>query len=246
MALLQLEGISKRFGRVVVADGVSFQLEQGTSLGVIGPNGAGKSSMFGLISGDIKPDAGALSFADQSLHGVKASTRCRMGIGRTYQIPQPFEHLNVFENALLAAQQGARTRGEESYDLAYSALQRTGLAELANRPAGSLALLHRKRLELARALATRPRLLLLDEIAGGLTDPEVHVLTDVIKQLQNDGISIIWIEHVVRALLSTVTRLLCLANGTVIADGDPHEVLASEEVRAVYLGGRIINEAPLV
>ena len=245
MALLQLEGISKRFGRVVVADGVSFQLEQGASLGVIGPNGAGKSSMFGLISGDIKPDAGSLHFGEHNLHGVTASGRCRMGIGRTYQIPQPFEHLNVFENALLAAQQGARTRGSESYDVAYDALQRTGLDELANRPAGSLALLHRKRLELARALATRPRLLLLDEIAGGLTDPEVHELTDVIKQLQSDGIAIIWIEHVVRALLSTVSRLLCLANGTVIADGDPHEVLASEAVRAVYLGGRIINEAPL-
>ncbi|MDE3044635.1 MAG: ABC transporter ATP-binding protein [Acidobacteriota bacterium] len=245
MSLLQLEGISKRFGRVVVADEISFQLEPGTSLGIIGPNGAGKSSMFGLISGDLKPDAGAIRFNGATLNGVKASNRCRMGIGRTYQIPRPFEHLTVFENALLAAQQGARTRGSESYELAYDALRRTGLAELANRPAGSLALLHRKRLELSRALATRPQLLLLDEIAGGLTDPEVLELTEVIKELQSSGVAIIWIEHVVRALLSTVSRLLCLASGTVIADGDPHEVLASEAVRAVYLGGKIINEAPL-
>jgi len=245
MALLQLEGISKRFGRVVVAEGISFQLEEGKSLGVIGPNGAGKSSMFGLISGDIKPDEGTINFDGTNLHGVKASTRCRMGIGRTYQIPQPFEHLTVFENALLAAQQGARTRGSDSYELAYSAIERTGLTELANRPAGSLTLLHRKRLELARALATRPKMLLLDEIAGGLTDPEVLELTEVIKNFQREGVAIIWIEHVVRALLSTVDRLMCIANGALIADGDPHEVLASEPVRAVYLGGKIINEAPL-
>jgi len=245
MALLQLEGISKRFGRVVVAEGISFQLEEGKSLGVIGPNGAGKSSMFGLISGDIKPDEGTINFDGANLHGVKASTRCRMGIGRTYQIPQPFEHLTVFENALLAAQQGARTRGSDSYELAYGAIARTGLAQLANRPAGSLTLLHRKRLELARALATRPKMLLLDEIAGGLTDPEVLELTEVIKNFQREGVAIIWIEHVVRALLSTVDRLMCIANGALIADGDPHEVLASEAVRAVYLGGKIINEAPL-
>ncbi|HUY42631.1 MAG TPA: ABC transporter ATP-binding protein [Acidimicrobiales bacterium] len=245
MALLQLEGISKRFGRVVVAEGISFQLEEGKSLGVIGPNGAGKSSMFGLISGDIKPDEGSINFDGTDLRAVRAPTRCRMGIGRTYQIPQPFEHLNVFENALVAAQQGARTRGSESYELAYHAVERTGLADLANRPAGSLTLLHRKRLELARALATRPKMLLLDEIAGGLTDPEVLELTEVIKNFQRDGLAIIWIEHVVRALLSTVDRLMCIANGAVIADGDPHEVLRSEAVRSVYLGGKIINEAPL-
>jgi branched-chain amino acid transport system ATP-binding protein len=165
-----------------------------------------------------------------------------MGIGRTYQIPQPFEHMTVFENALVAAQQGARVRGSESYEKAFSSLERVGLAPLANRPAGSLALLHRKRLELARALATNPRILLLDEIAGGLTDAEVVELSAVIKDLQGDGITIFWIEHVVRALLSTVDRLLCLANGALVADGEPREVLASDAVRSVYLGGKIINE----
>src|ERR1035441_6891372 len=130
-----------------------------------------------------------------------------MGIGRTYQIPQPFEHMTVFENALLGAQQGARIRGRDSYDAAYRALDRAGLAALANRPAGSLGLLHRKRLELARALATNPRILLLDEIAGGLTDLEVVELTSVIRELQQDGLTILWIEHVVRALLSTVDQI---------------------------------------
>ena len=243
MPLLQLEGVSKRFGQVVVADGITFQLEAGSSVGVVGPNGAGKTSMFAIISGDIKADSGVLRLADQDLHRVSTPQRCRLGIGRTYQIPQPFEHMTVFENALLAAQQGARRRGRESYEAAYRALGRAGLAALANRPAGSLALLHRKRLELARALATNPRLLLLDEIAGGLTDAEVVELSDVIRTLQSDGIAILWIEHVVRALLSTVDRLLCLANGALVADGDPHEVLASDAVRRVYLGGRIINES---
>jgi len=216
MPLLQLEGVSKRFGQVVVADGITFQLEEGASVGVVGPNGAGKTSMFGLISGDIKPDSGSISFDGRELHRVSTPARCRMGIGRTYQIPQPFEHMTVFENTLVA---------------------------LANRPAGSLALLHRKRLELARALSSNPRILLLDEIAGGLTDAEVVELSAVIRGLQEEGIAILWIEHVVRALLSTVDRLLCLANGALVADGEPREVLASEAVRTVYLGGRIINES---
>ena len=153
MTLLQLEGVSKRFGQVVVADAVSFQMEEGASVGVVGPNGAGKTSMFGLISGDIKPDAGSIAFDGRDLARVATPARCRMGIGRTYQIPQPFEHMTVFENTLVAAQQGARTRGVTSYDKAYQSLERVGMAALANRPAGSLALLHRKRLELARALA---------------------------------------------------------------------------------------------
>jgi len=243
MPLLQLEGVSKRFGQVVVADGITFQLEEGASVGVVGPNGAGKTSMFAIISGDIKADSGDLRFADQDLAGVATPQRCRLGIGRTYQIPQPFEHMTVFENALLAAQQGARTRGQASYELAYEALTRTGLADLANVSAGTLALLHRKRLELARALATRPRMLLLDEIAGGLTDPEVNELTVIIRSFSAEGIAVVWIEHVVRALLSTVDRLLCLSSGSIIADGDPSEVMASEAVRSIYLGGRVINEA---
>ena len=243
MPLLQLEGVSKKFGQVVVGQEITFQLEEGAAVGIIGPNGAGKTSLFAMISGDVRPDDGVITFAGQNLSHQTQATRARLGIGRTYQIPRPFEHMTVFENALLAAQQGARMRGRESYDAAYRALERAGLAALANRSAGSLALLHRKRLELARALATGPRILLLDEIAGGLTDAEVIELSDVIRTLQGEGIAILWIEHVVRALLSTVDRLLCLANGALVADGEPHEVLASDAVRRVYLGGRIINES---
>jgi branched-chain amino acid transport system ATP-binding protein len=242
VSLLQLEGISKKFGQVVVAKEISLQLERGDALGIVGPNGAGKTSLFAMISGDIRPDSGQIDFEGHNLARLSPAKRSRAGIGRTYQVPRPFEHMTVFENALLAAQQGARARGQKSYELAYGALERTGLADFANRPAGSLNLLHRKRLEMARALATGPRVLLLDEIAGGLTDMEVNELTTIIRGLRDEGIAVLWIEHVVRALLSTVDRLLCLAGGVVVADGQPQTVLASDEVRAVYLGGKIINE----
>jgi branched-chain amino acid transport system ATP-binding protein len=196
-----------------------------------------------MISGDVKPDAGRIEFDGHDLVHVSQAARARIGIGRTYQVPLPFEHMSVFENALLAAEQGARTRGHAAYTLAYDALTRAGLQDFANVSAGSLALMHRKRLELARALATRPRILLLDEIAGGLADLEVNELTEIIRSLRAEGIAVLWIEHVVRALTSTVDRLLCLASGAIIADGEPKEVMASGAVRSIYLGGKIINTA---
>jgi branched-chain amino acid transport system ATP-binding protein len=241
VSLLQLDGASKKFGQVVVGQEITFQLEEGAAVGIIGPNGAGKTSLFAMISGDVKPDAGEIQFDGHNLAHLSQAARARLGIGRTFQVPRPFEHMTVFENTLLAAQQGARTRGQASYVLAYDSLGRTGLSDLANVSAGSLALMHRKRLELARALATRPRILLLDEIAGGLTDLEVNELTSIIRGLREEGIAVLWIEHVVRALLSTVDRLLCLSSGAIIADGDPKEVMASEAVRSIYLGGKIIN-----
>lgn len=241
MSLLQLEGVSKRFGQVVVANEITFQLEPGDAIGIIGPNGAGKTSLFGMISGDIRPDAGSITFGGENLGRLRAAKRAQAGIGRTYQVPRPFEHMTVFENALLAAHQGARARGQKGYELAYLALERTGLAQHANSQAGSLTLLRRKRLELARALATNPRVVLLDEIAGGLTDLEVHELTTIIRGLRADGIAVVWIEHVVRALLTTVDRLLCLAAGAIVADGEPQAVLTSDAVRAVYLGGKILD-----
>jgi branched-chain amino acid transport system ATP-binding protein len=240
VALLALDGVSKTFGEVVVADDITFELKEGESLGIVGPNGAGKTSLFGIISGDLKPEKGSISLDGVSLLAMSPSKRARAGVGRTYQVPRPFEHLTVFENTVVAAQQGARLRGQVAYEAAYSALVTTGLARLSNRSAASLGLMHRKRLELARALAGRPRVLLMDEIAGGLTDPEVNELTDVVAALQREGIAVVWIEHVVRALVTTVPRLICLANGAIVADGPPQEVLASEAVRSVYLGGRSI------
>ena len=153
--------------------------------------------------------------------GLTPDARCRLGIGRTYQVPRPFEGMTVFENVLVAVQQGARQSGRASLERAAAILDQTGLRADANRPAGQLGLLQRKRLELARALATRPRLLLLDEVAGGLTDPEVAALVEIVQAARAEGVAVIWIEHVVRALVSVVDRLICLAGGRVVGDGVP-------------------------
>ncbi len=237
--LLQLSGLQKRFGEVRIADGLDLELEQGAAVGIVGPNGAGKTSLFGLISGDLRPDGGDVRLDGRAVNRLDAASRCRLGLGRTYQVPRPFEGLTVFENVLLASQQGAGTRGRESHAVALSSLDRTRLSPDANRPAGSLGLLARKRLELARALATRPRLLLLDEVAGGLTDPEVRELVEIVRAANAEGMTVLWIEHVVRALVATVSRLVCLAGGTFVADGPPQEVLESDAVRAIYLGSTV-------
>ena len=234
--LLLLDGVHKRFGRVLVADGLRLEVPDGQLLGIVGPNGAGKSSLFGLIAGDLRPDSGTVAFQGRPVTGLDAPARVRLGVGRTYQIPQPFEHMTVFENVLVAAHQGARLRGRAAAGRAAEVLDRTGLAELANLPAQRLTLLQRKRLEVARALGTGPRLLLLDEVAGGLTDPEVEQLVAIVRQLREDGLTVIWIEHVVHALTRAVDRLICLAGGAFIADGAPEQVLASDAVREVYLG----------
>jgi branched-chain amino acid transport system ATP-binding protein len=238
-ALLELAGVSKSFGRVVVADNLSLTIGPGDLVGIVGPNGAGKSSLFGLIAGDLAPAAGQIVFAGAPVTRLNPAARCRLGIGRTFQVPKPFGAMTVFENVLVAAQQGSGVRGRPSYAVAADILQLTGLAADANNPAERLGLLSRKRLEVARALATRPKLLLLDEVAGGLTDPEVALLIEIVTAIRDEGVAIIWIEHVVHALTATVQRLLCLYGGAFIGDGEPDEVLALPAVREVFLGTEV-------
>jgi branched-chain amino acid transport system ATP-binding protein len=235
--------VTKRFGRVVIAEDLSLFVGAGDKVGIVGPNGAGKTSLFGLISGDIAPDAGSVTFGGKAVTRLDASARCRLGIGRTYQVPRPFADMTVFENVLVAAQQGGRLRRKTSYATAAGALERTGMSDEANLPASRLGLLQRKRLEIARALATRPALLLLDEVAGGLTDPEVTVLVEIVRGINAEGTTVIWIEHVVRALTSLVDRLLCLYGGQFVGDGDPATVLANPKVREIYLGSDINTAA---
>jgi branched-chain amino acid transport system ATP-binding protein len=237
--LLQLDHVTKRFGRVVIAENLSFTVGPGDTVGIVGPNGAGKTSLFGLISGDLSPGAGEIAFAGRPVTKLDAAARCRLGIGRTYQVPRPFTDMTVFENVLVAAQQGGGLRRRASYASAVQALERVGMTGEANLPAARLGLLQRKRLELARALASRPRLLLLDEVAGGLTDPEVAQLVEIVRGVNAEGIAVIWIEHVVRALTALVTRLICLAGGTFVGDGTPDEVLATPAVREVFLGSEV-------
>ncbi len=238
-ALLELDSVCKSFGRVVVADNLSLAISAGAMMGIVGPNGAGKSSLFGLIAGDLAPTSGDIRFGGVTVTRKDAAARCRLGIGRTFQVPKPFGGMTVFENVLVAVQQGASLRRKSSYAVAASVLERTGLAGDANSAAERLGLLSRKRLEVARALATGPRLLLLDEVAGGLTDPEVVELEGIVRGISAEGIAIIWIEHVVHALTATVERLVCLSGGAIIGDGAPAAVLALPAVREVFLGTEV-------
>jgi branched-chain amino acid transport system ATP-binding protein len=234
--ILALETISKRFGAVVVADSIDLALNQGEALGIIGPNGAGKTSLFGIATGTLAPDAGRVVFAGEDITRLPAERRCRKGLARSFQIPQPFTGMTVFENVVVAAAFGANEREAAVYDRCADLLERCGLASKANRPAAGLTLLDRKRLELARALATKPRVLLLDEVAGGLTEHECALLVALIKDLRASGVSIIWIEHVVHALLAIIDRLVVLHGGKFIAEGDPHTVIRSPQVAEIYLG----------
>jgi len=234
--VLEMARVSKRFGALTVTDDISFAVKAGETYGILGPNGAGKTTLFNLISGDIRPDSGKVSFDGADIGHLPPHRRCVAGIGRSYQVPRPFGGMTVFENLLVGATFGGARREREACDICVDVLARTGLGKKANQLAGSLTLLDRKRLELARALATQPRLLLLDEIAGGLTEAETHVLIDEIRQVKASGITIIWIEHVMHALLAVADRLLVINFGSKIAEGAPARVLENAEVRRVYLG----------
>jgi branched-chain amino acid transport system ATP-binding protein len=235
--LLTLEHVSKNFGSLKVTQDISLTLRRGEALGVLGPNGAGKTTLFNLISGDVLPDAGAVHFKGQNITREAPHKRCRAGIGRSYQIALPFEGMTVFENLLVGAMFGGKHRHTaEANERCAHILERTGLIDKANQLAGGLTLLDRKRLELARALSTEPELLLLDEIAGGLTEHEAHQLVELVQSILAQGISIIWIEHVVHALLAVATRLYVINFGSKLAEGDPREVMDSLEVKRVYMG----------
>jgi branched-chain amino acid transport system ATP-binding protein len=234
--MLELKGISKAFGAIVVANDIDLTLSRGEALGVIGPNGAGKSTLFNLITGMLRPDRGRIILEGDDITRMKPEARCRAGLGRSFQIPLPFTYLTVFENLSVAALFGARVSEAEAVQLCGGILALTGLESKANALAGSLPLLDRKRLELARALATRPRILLLDEIAGGLTDGECHLLVETIREIRNGGVAIIWIEHVVHALLAVVDRLIALDFGKIAMQGAPADVMRSKEVQAIYMG----------
>lgn len=234
--MLTLSGVSKSYGSLTVTDDLSFSLKQGEALGIIGPNGAGKSTMFNLIAGGVKADKGEIRYDGQDVSGMSAAQRCRMGIGRSYQIPHPFGGVTVFENLLVGGTFGGNVAEKVSHELCIDVLEKTGLLRKANVKAGTLSLLERKRLEMARALATNPKLLLLDEIAGGLTEEECKSLVATIKDIHASGVSIIWIEHIVHALVAVVERLIVINFGAKIADGDPTEVMNSPEIKKIYMG----------
>jgi branched-chain amino acid transport system ATP-binding protein len=234
--ILSLEKISKRFGAVVVASDIDLSLNEGQALGIIGPNGAGKTTLFGMITGTVAADSGRVLFDGRNITRETPERRCRMGIARSFQIPQPFGGMTVFENLVVAAAFGGGKRERDVYERCAELLERCGLADKANRRAGSLTLLDRKRLELARALATEPRVLLLDEVAGGLVEHETAALVELVKQVRASGVSIVWIEHIVHALISVVDRLVVLHGGALIAEGAPAEVIRRPQVAEIYMG----------
>jgi branched-chain amino acid transport system ATP-binding protein len=234
--LLTLDAVCKSYGALKVTDRISLSVERGETLGILGPNGAGKTTLFNLISGDIRADSGHIVFQGNDITKLQSHKRCRMGIGRSYQIPQPFGAMTVFENCLVAATFGAGMGQKEAYPMCVNVLEKTGLLKKANLLAGGLSLLDRKRLELARALSTRPDLLLLDEIAGGLTEHEAKELVDEISEIKRQGVTMIWIEHVVHALLAVADRLVVINFGTKLAEGEPKAVLNDAEVKRVYMG----------
>jgi len=236
-ALLEVAGLRKRFGAIVVADDVTFTLESGHCLGMIGPNGAGKSSVFNLIAGTIPADGGTIRFEGRELGRVPAHLRARRGIVRAFQIPQPFPHLTVYENVLAAASFGAGRSGTAAAAAALEVLSTMGLTAKAGTPAGRLPLLDRKRLELAKAVASSAKVLLLDEIAAGLTEPEVEELVALVGSLKT-GHAIIRIEHPHHALRAVADRIMVLHFGKNVLDGPPAEVMTSRLVREIYMGFR--------
>lgn len=236
MAILQFDKISKRYGQLQVTDNVSFSVESGEALGIIGPNGAGKTTIFNLVAGNILPDMGRIVFDGKDVSALPARTRCHIGIGRSFQIPHPFIGMTTYENVLVGAAFGRQRSERDSAEKAVEILELTGLKRKANVLAGQLTLLERKRLEMARALASDPKLLLLDEIAGGLTEPECRDLVVAIKEVQKAGVSIIWIEHVVHALMAVVDRIAVIDFGRKIAEGEPQTVMASKAVAEIYMG----------
>ena len=234
--ILKLENLSKSFDSITAIDAVDLEVMQGEALGIIGQNGAGKTTLFNLITGLLKPNTGTVWFDGRDITRAPPRARCIAGIGRSFQIPHPFESLTVFENLLVAAIHGRRQREPQVVDACGEILARTGLIAFANHRAGTLNLLGRKRLELARALASGPRLLLLDEIAGGLSEAECAELVRLVEDIKKSGVTIVWIEHIVHALVAVVSRLVVLNFGRKIVEGEPRSVMASEDVREIYMG----------
>ena len=234
--LLALSGIRKRFGAVVVADGIDLSVREGEALGVLGPNGAGKTTLFGMITGTVRPDAGRVLFEGRDVTALSPARRCRQGMARSFQVPQPFAGLTVFENLVAAAAFGAGEGERATYDRCAAILDRCGLLPQANQRAGGLRLLDRKRLEVARALATRPKLLLLDEVAGGLTEHECATLVDLVREVRAGGVTVVWIEHVLHALVAVADRVVVLHGGRLIAEGRADEVVRIPAVAEVYMG----------
>jgi branched-chain amino acid transport system ATP-binding protein len=237
--VLEVQGLTKRFGGFTAVSGVSFRLEKGEILGLIGPNGSGKSTTFNLMAGLYAPSAGTVRFLGEEIGGLAPAAICRRGVARTFQIPRPFRKLSLLENVALAAFYGQEPRvsREKAFDAAREALQLVNLPAEASARVDGLGAAGLKKLELARALATRPKVLLADESLGGLDESEMDQAADMLAMIRAErGVTIIWVEHIMGALMRVVDRCIVLDHGEVIAQGRPQEVAHDPKVIEVYLG----------
>lgn len=236
--LLVVKNLVKRFGGLTAVDHVSFEVVPGRVLGVIGPNGSGKTTLFANVSGFQTPEAGEVIFDGQSITGLRPSEICSRGIARTFQIVQPFAGLSVFDNVVTGALRGGRTQLPEAKERAAQVIALCGLTPVANQLAGSLPIAGRKRLEVARALATQPKLLLLDEVMAGLRPTEVDQAVELIFAIRDSGITVILVEHLMRAVMALCEELMVLQQGKLIARGEPRAVCDLPEVVRAYFGER--------
>ncbi len=238
-ALLELSGVERRFGGLKAVDGVSFRVRQGEIIGLIGPNGAGKTTLINTITGVHPATGGSIRFQGEEISGHKPHRIARLGIARTFQIVQPFPEMTVLENvaagALFAGGAPSLAAAEAA---AYAQIEFTGLASLARKPAATLTLAQRKRLELAKSLAMKPRLLMLDEVNAGLNAAEIDDALDIIRRIGASGVTILVVEHLMKVVLSISQRIIVLHHGQMIADGEPRSVLSNPAVVEAYLGSR--------
>lgn len=234
--ILQAANLSRAFGSLKAVNDVSFSIADGECVGLIGPNGAGKSTVFDLITGVTPLDHGEIRLDRRVVSSLSPESRVKAGIARAFQIPKPFASMTVFDHLLVAQHFGAKRSNRDAHSNVQDILQQTGLTPLAQTKGGDLRLLDRKRLELAKALATEPNVLLLDEVSGGLTEPEVQSLVSLITQLKRPGLAIIWIEHIAHALKAVCDRIVLMHLGKVVLSDTPEAVISSTEARDLYLG----------
>jgi branched-chain amino acid transport system ATP-binding protein len=234
--ILTVSHLQKSFGQVKAVDDLSFEVREGEILGMMGPNGAGKTTVFNLLTAVVKPDKGTILFKGKDVTHVSPAKRCHLGIGRTYQVPCPFDKMTVFENVLVGGVHGGKLNERRAREEARDILELTGMSALKHHVSGELSLLNRKRLEMGRALATQPSLILLDEVAGGLTEGEVRQVLEIVRKISKRGVSIVWIEHILMMMSEGVDRLLVIAEGRWLQCGDPKAVMSSKEVVQCYLG----------